>query len=41
MVWCQICDKPLPEPMMAQYTDAYMWGPMMAQYTDAYKGEMS
>ena len=25
MAWRQIGDKPLPEPMMAQFTDAYMW----------------
>ena len=24
MAWCQTGDKPLPEPMMAQFTDAYM-----------------
>ena len=24
MAWCQIGDKPLSEPMMAQFTDAYM-----------------
>ena len=24
MAWCQICDKPLSEPMMACFTDAYM-----------------
>ena len=24
MAWRQIGDKPLPEPMMAQFTDAYM-----------------
>ena len=24
MVWCRIGDKPLPEPMMAQFIDAYM-----------------
>ena len=25
MAWHRIGDKPLPEPMMAQFTDAYMW----------------
>ena len=25
MAWRCIGDKPLPEPMMAQFTDAYMW----------------
>ena len=25
MAWRRIGDKPLPEPMMAQFTDAYMW----------------
>ena len=24
MAWRQISDKPLPEPMVAQFTDAYM-----------------
>ena len=24
MAWCRIGDKPLPEPMVAQITDAYM-----------------
>ena len=24
MAWCQIGGKPLPEPVMAQFTDAYM-----------------
>ena len=24
MAWRHISDKPLPEPMMAQFTDAYM-----------------
>ena len=24
MAWCWIGDKPLPEPMMAQFIDAYM-----------------
>ena len=24
MAWCQIGDKPLPEPMMPQFTDMYM-----------------
>ena len=24
MAWYQIGDKPIPEPMMAQFTDAYM-----------------
>ena len=24
MAWRQIGDKPLPEPMLTQYTDAYM-----------------
>ena len=24
MAWCQIGDKPLPEPMIAQFTDAYI-----------------
>ena len=24
MAWCWIGDKPLPEPMMPQFTDAYM-----------------
>ena len=30
MVWHRTGDKPLPEPMMAQFTDAYMrfWGEM-------------
>ena len=25
MAWCQIGDKPLPEPVRAQFIDAYMW----------------
>ena len=25
MAWRRIGDKPLPEPTMAQFTDAYMW----------------
>ena len=25
MDWRRIGDKPLPEPMMTQFTDAYMW----------------
>ena len=25
MAWRQIGDKPLPEPMLTQFTDAYMW----------------
>ena len=25
MAWHQTGDKPLPEPMLAQFTDAYMW----------------
>ena len=25
MAWCRTGDKPLPEPMMIQFTDAYMW----------------
>ena len=24
MAWCRIGDKPLPEPMMDQFTDAYL-----------------
>ena len=24
MVWCQTGNKPLPEPMMTQFTDMYM-----------------
>ena len=24
MAWSQLGDKPLPEPMMTQFTDAYM-----------------
>ena len=24
MAWCQTGDKPLPEPMMTQFIDAYM-----------------
>ena len=24
MAWCQTGDKPLPEPMLTQFTDAYM-----------------
>ena len=31
MVWCQTGGKPLPEPMLAQFTDVYMW----------HKGKMS
>ena len=31
MAWCRTGDKPLPKPMLAQFTDAYMW----------HKGEMS
>ena len=25
MAWCRTSDKPLSEPMMTQFTDAYMW----------------
>ena len=25
MAWHRTGDKPLPEPMMTQFTDAYMW----------------
>ena len=25
MAWCRTGDKPLPEPMLTQFTDAYMW----------------
>ena len=25
MAWCQTGNKPLPEPMMTQYTDTFMW----------------
>ena len=25
MAWHQTGDKPLPEPMLAQFPDAYMW----------------
>ena len=25
MAWCQTGDKPLPESMMIQFIDAYMW----------------
>ena len=25
MAWRRIGDKPLPEPMVVQFTDAYMW----------------
>ena len=25
MAWHRTGDKPLPEPMLAQFTDAYMW----------------
>ena len=25
MAWCQTGDKPKPELMMTQFTDAYMW----------------
>ena len=25
MAWHQTSDKPLPEPMLTQFTDAYMW----------------
>ena len=25
MAWHQLDDKPLPEPMVTQFTDAYMW----------------
>ena len=25
MAWCQTGNKPLPEPMLTQFTDAYMW----------------
>ena len=25
MAWCQTGDKPLPEPMLIQFADAYMW----------------
>ena len=31
MAWCWTGDKPLPEPMMTQFNDAYMW----------HQGEMS
>ena len=31
MAWCWTGDKPLPESMMIQFTDTYMW----------HKGEMS
>ena len=31
MAWRRADDKPLPEPMMPQFTDAYMW----------HKGELS
>ena len=24
MAWCRASDKPLPKPMMTQFTDAYM-----------------
>ena len=24
MAWCRTGDKPLPEPLLAQFTDAYM-----------------
>ena len=26
MAWCRTGDKPLPEPMVTQFTDAYIWG---------------
>ena len=26
MSWCQTGDKPLPEPMLTQFTDAYICG---------------
>ena len=25
MAWCRTGDKPLPEPMLTQFTDAYKW----------------
>ena len=25
--WCQIIEKPLPEPMTAQFCDAYIYAP--------------
>ena len=25
MDWCRTGDKPLPEPMLTQFMDAYMW----------------
>ena len=25
MDWCRTGDKPLPEPMLAQFPDEYMW----------------
>ena len=25
MAWCRIGNKPLPEPMLIQFTEAYMW----------------
>ena len=25
MAWCQTDNKPLPEPMLTHFTDAYMW----------------
>ena len=25
MAWCLTGDKPLPEPMMTQFTEAYIW----------------
>ena len=25
MAWCWTGDKPLPEPMLTQFTDMYMW----------------
>ena len=25
MAWCQAGNKPLPEPMLTQFTEAYMW----------------
>ena len=25
MAWCQTSDKPLPEQMLTQFTDVYVW----------------
>ena len=25
MVWCRIGDKPVPEPMLTWFTEAYIW----------------